>query len=185
MSKLKHLFFCLLYYGFAQHLPSSNLPIGGVFKKIRFLVCRPLFASCGENVNVEHRAFFYSGNNISIGNNSGIGINANLCGKISIGSDVMMGRDVIIRTCNHCFSRTDIPMTQQGFKEEKPVSISNDVWIADRVIILAGVHVGEGAIIAAGSVVTHDVPSYAVVAGMPAKVIRMRKEISVYEKSNR
>lgn len=175
MNRLKHLFLCLLYYGFAQHLPSSNVPMGGFFRKIRFLVCRGLFSSCGSNVNIEHGAFFHSGHDVSIGDNSGIGINANLSGKVTIGTDVMMGRDVIIRTCNHCFASTDIPMWKQGFKEEKPVFIGNDVWIADRVIILSGVHVGDGSIIAAGSVVTKDVPPYSVVAGTPAKVIKMRK----------
>ena len=58
--------------------------------------------------------------------------------------------------------------------EEKPVYIGDDVWIGDRVIILPGVHVGDGCVIAAGSVVTKDVPRYTVVGGVPAKVIRER-----------
>lgn len=74
----------------------------------------------------------------------------------------MMGTDVVIITRNHAFDRTDIPMMHQGFEEERPVVIGNDVWIGDRVII------------AAGAVVTHDVPPYAIVGGVPAKVIRMR-----------
>ena len=59
----------------------------------------------------------------------------------------------------------------QGFDEERPVVIGNDVWIGDRVIILSGVHVGEGSILAAGSVVTKDVPAYALMVGNPARRI--------------
>lgn len=60
------------------------------------------------------------------------------------------------------------------FVEYKPIIIGNDVWIGARVIIMDGVSVGDGAVIAAGAVVTHDVPDYAVVGGVPAKVIRYR-----------
>lgn len=185
MNKIKRLFFCMLYYGFAQYLPASTVPGGKIFKKLRLWACRPLFASCGKDVNIEHKAFFHSGSDVAIGNNSGIGINAQLSGKITFGDYVMMGRDVIIMTRNHEFFNTDIPMSQQGFKEERPVFISSDVWIGDRVIILAGVHVGQGVIIGAGSVVTKNVPPYTVVAGVPARIIRARKEASVaYEKSS-
>ena len=87
----------------------------------------------------------------------------------------MMGSDVVIITRNHRFERTDIPMMEQGFSDEQPVTIGDDVWIGDRVIILPGIKVGDGSIIAAGAVVTHDVPAYAIVGGVPAKVIGMRK----------
>ena len=66
-------------------------------------------------------------------------------------------------------------MMQQGFEEERPVYIGDDVWIGDRVMILPGVHVGNGSIIAAGAVVTKDVPDHTVVGGVPAKVISIRK----------
>ena len=87
-----------------------------------------------------------------------------------------MGTDVTIITRNHRFDRTDIPMMEQGFEEERPVYIGNDVWIGDRVLILPGVHIGDGSIIAAGAVVTKDVPPYSIVAGVPAKKIRDRFE---------
>ena len=88
----------------------------------------------------------------------------------------MMGTDVTIITRNHRFDRTDIPMMEQGFEEERPVYIGNDVWIGDRALILPGVHIGDGSIIAAGAVVTKDVPPYSIVAGVPARKIRDRFE---------
>ena len=112
---------------------------------------------------------------MEIGDRSGVGINAKMHGKVIIGNDVMMGPECIIYTQNHDFSRTDIPMNKQGFSEEKPVIIGDDVWIGGRVIILPGVNVGKGAIIGAGSVVTKDVPEYAIVAGNPATVKKYRK----------
>jgi acetyltransferase-like isoleucine patch superfamily enzyme len=62
------------------------------------------------------------------------------------------------------------------------VSIGNDVWIGTKVIIMGGVHIGDGAIIGAGSIVTKDIPAYAVAAGVPAKVIRYRFEETIIEK---
>jgi len=151
------------------------MPGGRLWKCIRFRICRPLFGACGKNVNVEHKAFFHSGRNIVIGDNSGIGIRAYLSGTINIGRDVMMGKDVTIMTINHNFDRIDIPMNQQGFRSERPVTIGDDVWISDRVMILPGVKVGSHSIIAAGAIVTKDVPEYAIVGGNPAKLIRSRK----------
>jgi len=134
-----------------------------------------MFASCGKNVNVEYMAAFHSGKQIIIGDNSGIGVRANLSGRITIGNDVMMGKDVSIMTQNHNFFRTDIPMNKQRFQPEEPVTIEDDVWICDRVTILAGVQVGRGSILAAAAVVTKNVSEYAIVGGNPAKVIKFRK----------
>ena len=120
-------------------------------------------------------ASFHSGRKITIGDNSGIGVRAYLSGRITVGHNVMMGKDVTMLTLNHNFDRTDIPMIQQGFKEEGPIVISDDVWVGDRVFILPGVIIGRGAIIGACAVVTKDVPEYAIVGGNPAKVIKMRR----------
>ena len=84
--------------------------------------------------------------------------------------------NVTIITRNHRFDRTDIPMMEQGFEPERPVTIGDDVWIGDRVMILPGVTVGTGSILAAGAVVAEDVPDYAIAAGVPARVIRLREE---------
>lgn len=67
-------------------------------------------------------------------------------------------------------------MREQGYGPVEPVEIGDDCWIGGRVTILPGVHVGNGAVIAAGAVVTKDVPPYAVVGGVPAKIIYNRKD---------
>ncbi len=66
------------------------------------------------------------------------------------------------------------PYEDSALRDNRPVVIGNDVWIGANVIILPGVHVGDGAILAAGAVVTKDVEDYAIVAGVPAKVLRYR-----------
>ncbi len=164
-----------LYYGFAAHLPPSYAPLGNVWKSLRYWLCRGLFASCGRRVNVETGAKFNSGSKIRIGPRSGIGINCMLHGPVTLGDDVMMGPDVHFYTINHDFSRTDIPMRQQGFKDVRPITIGDDVWIGARAIFLPGVTVGKGAVVAAGAVVTKDVPEWGIVAGNPAQLIRSRK----------
>lgn len=131
-----------------------------------------MLKKCGVNVNIERKSVFDE--NVSIGNNSGIGVNCQLLGPINIGNNVMMGPEVIIYTRNHRFDQIDIPMNLQGFQDYKPVSIGNDVWIGARVIILPGVNVGDGAILAAGAIVTKNVEPYTIVGGNPAKIIGHR-----------
>lgn len=125
-------------------------------------------------MNIEKGAQICSG--ISLGDNSGIGENAwMLSDGITIGNDVMMGPDCMMFTSNHRTDNLDIPMWHQGFTEVKPIVIEDDVWIGARVIILQGVTIGRGSIIAAGSVVTKDVEPYSIVGGNPAKLIKKRK----------
>lgn len=131
-----------------------------------------MLADCGAEVNIEKDAIFSQ--KVTLGDFSGIGINAKIYGECHICAFVMMGTDVTVITRNHRFDRTDVPMMKQGFEDEKPVYIGDDVWIGDRVIILPGVHIGNGCIIAAGSVVTKDVAPYTVVGGVPAHFIKER-----------
>ena len=74
---------------------------------------------------------------------------------------------------NHEFVSTEQPMRDQGVKRE-PIVVEDDCWIASNSTILAGVTIGHGSIVAAGSVVTNDVPPFSIVAGSPARIIRSR-----------
>jgi maltose O-acetyltransferase len=142
-----------------------------------------LFTQCGINVNVEAGAYIGCGRDISIGDYSGIGINAWIGSGTTIGAHVMMGPDVMVFNRNHQASRCDIPMSEQGMASYMPVTIEDDVWIGARAILLPGVTVHSHSIVGAGSVVTKDVPSWVVVAGNPARVLRDRKALSSRESS--
>lgn len=131
--------------------------------------------STGQNVNIEHLADFGTGKVISLMDNSGIGIRCRIRGPLKIGKDVMMGPEVIILGGGHKYDRTDIPMRLQGAPDTIETIIGNDVWIGTRAIIMPGVRIGNGVIIGAGAVVTKDIPDYAIVGGIPARILKYRK----------
>ena len=171
-KRIKQVLGLLLYNLIAKHLPVSfsRIKIGQKF--FRGLCGKLILSKCGKKVNIEKGAVFSS--RVCLGDRSGIGIRASIGGGCVIGNDVMMGPDCIIYTRNHKFDDIKRPMRGQGFQEEKPVYIGDDVWIGGRVIVLPGVKVGSHSIIGAGAVVTKDVPEYAIVAGNPAVVKKYR-----------
>ncbi len=165
-----------LYYLLARYIP--DLPSFRIGQKIRGGLCTCIFARTGSNINIERLAFFGTGEDISIGSNSGIGRNAYISnigggGCVTIGDNVMMAPDVVILTKSHNFTDTTIPMNKQGGISAN-VIIEDDVWIGVRSIILPGVRICRGSIIAAGAVVTKDIPPFSIVAGVPAKIIKSR-----------
>ena len=95
-------------------------------------------------------------------------------GGVEIGKYVQVGPNTVIHSANHNFDDIDLPICKQGHTPKK-VKIEDDVWIAAGCIILPGVTIGKGAVIAAGAVVTKDVEPYSVVAGAPAKKIKDRR----------
>jgi acetyltransferase-like isoleucine patch superfamily enzyme len=117
------------------------------------------------------------GAGLKVGDHSNIGPFAYIgcSGFISIGNNVMISPRVSIYAENHVFEDANIPMKEQGVTQA-PVIIEDDCWIASNSIILAGVTIGKGSVIAAGSVVTKDIPPYSVAAGVPAKVIKQRNK---------
>ena len=169
----------LLYYAFARHLPKSTTPIvGKMSSRLRRLCCKKMFASCGDKLNVEQGAYFGSGKDVRVGTWVGLGKNFTLHNCILTVDDyLMMGEDVMIIGGGHNYDDLHMPMGEQGAKEKTDLHIAGDVWIGARVVILPGCRrIGHGAIIGAGSVVTKDVPDYAIMGGNPAKVLRYRKE---------
>ena len=114
---------------------------------------------------------FYTdyGKNITVGKN--VFINEGCCfqdqGGITIGDNCLIGQQVVIATLNH-----DLCPDKRANMLPAPVAIGNNVWIGAHATILAGVTIGDNAVVAAGAVVTKDVPENTVVAGVPAKVIK-------------
>jgi maltose O-acetyltransferase len=168
----------ILYYGIGRYLPNlPGLPLG---RAVRETLCKNILKKCGDHINVERMANFGRGRALEIGSNSGIGPRACLMnvsggGELTIGNDVMMGPDVLIYTFEHNHADVEVPMDRQGIKYSR-VLIEDDVWIGARVVILAGVTIGKGSIIGAGAVVTRDIPPYSIAGGVPAKVLKKRKE---------
>lgn len=171
---MRHLYL-ILYYGLATHLPNSYTPvIGKISNWLRVLCCHGIFRKCGKIVTVNRKAYFGNGAQIEIGDDSGIGAYCHLPNDIKIGTHVMMAPDVLIFGMNHNYSDPSIPIGQQGYQRRKPVTIGNNVWIGQRVIINAGCHIADGTVIAAGSVVTKELPPESVIGGNPARVIKPR-----------
>ena len=171
-------FWIILYYCLAAKLPKSTVPVlGKLAKKLRRRCAKHLFAQCGSRLNLENGAYIGNGTNILVGNDVGIGVRFkchNRC--VDIVGPLMMGEDVLFQGGSHKYSNPDLPIGAEDCDEKEPLHIEGDVWIGSRVIVLPGCkHIGEHSIIGAGSVVTNDVPDYAIVGGNPAKVIRMRK----------
>lgn len=142
--------------------------------KIRYALCKHIFASIGENVLIKRNAYFGDGSKIEIGDNSQIGINCIMDNDIKIGSNVTMGPDVIIYTSSHEYKDLGIPINQQGEKEHRQVVIGNNVWVGARCIILPGVTIGDNSIIGANTVVTKNVPKNAIFCGMEGRVVKYR-----------
>ena len=118
------------------------------------------------------------GMGLKIGDNSNIGAYCYLgCGGgIEIGSHVMMSPRVSLHSENHNFERLDLSMKDQGVTRS-PIVIEDDCWLASGSVILSGVRIGQGSIVAAGAVVTKDVPPYSIVGGVPAIVIDRRDQL--------
>lgn len=114
---------------------------------------------------------------IEIGNNCNIGEHTHITAinKITIGNGLLTGRYVYIGDNSHgglSWEEADIPPIRRDLKSKGEIIIGNNVWIGDKATILAGIHIGDNVIIGANSVVTHDIPSNCMVAGMPAKIIK-------------
>jgi len=106
--------------------------------------------------------------------NRGVHINASCGGKIVIGDHCLIGPGVVMRTADHVFSRADLLIQNQGHNYGD-IIIEDDVWIGANAVLLRGVHIGRGAVIGAGAVVTKNIPSMAVAVGIPAKPLRWRE----------
>lgn len=108
---------------------------------------------------------------VTIGSYTRIGLHCTIIGPVHIGSHVNLAQGITVTALNHNFQDTSLRIDQQGVST-KPTIIGDDVWIGANAVVLPGVTVGNHAVIAAGAVVTHDVPANTVVGGIPAKVLK-------------
>ena len=122
----------------------------------RFMVIPPFSTDCGLNISVGHNVFINQGCHFMD------------MGGLTIGDDVMIGPKVTIVTAGHPVSPTE----RRNGITMSPVVIGNNVWIGAAATILPGVTIGDGAVVAAGAVVSRNVPANTMAAGVPARVIK-------------
>ncbi|MGX7112573.1 sugar O-acetyltransferase [Gemella cuniculi] len=140
-------------------------------KKNREIALQELFGSVGENSSVLPMFNCDNGKNIHVGKNFLANYNVTILdvAPVHIGDYVMIAPNVLITTVNH-------PESPSGRRKHlgvaKPVKIGDDVWIGANVTILPGVKIGNNVIVAAGAVITKNIPDNVIVGGVPAKVIK-------------
>ena len=159
------------------NLISCTIP----FHSVRKLAYRLAGVKIGKSSYIHMGTRFYLPINITIGNGTIIGDNAFLDGraKLTIGNHVDIASQVLIYNSEH-------DVHSEGFDPiEEPVEIGDYVFIGPRAIILPGVKIGKGAIVAAGTVVTVDVEPFKIVGGVPAKIIGERKNKNPHYKLGR
>ena len=108
---------------------------------------------------------------VTIGDHTRIGIHSTIIGPVCIGSHVHLAQGITVTALNHRYDDKKRRIDEQGVSTQ-PVVISDDVWIGANAVILPGVTIGRHAVVAAGAVVTKDVPDYCMVGGVPAKIIK-------------
>lgn len=133
-------------------------------------IIRELFGSVGVNPSIEHNFHCDLGYNIHIGNNFYAGYNLTILdmAEVRIGDNCMIGPNVGLYTAGHSIEPKD--RSKSGFAI--PITIGNDVWIGGSCVILPRITIGNNSIVAAGSVVTKDVPANTIVAGNPARILK-------------
>lgn len=133
-------------------------------------IIKQLFGSTGPNSSIEDNFHCDLGYNIHVGDEFYAGYNCVILdmGEVRIGDNCMLGPNVGIYTAGHSIE----PLGRNKSGYTIPINIGNDVWVGGNCVILAGVTIGDNSVVAAGSIVTKDVPKNTVVAGNPARVIK-------------
>lgn len=108
---------------------------------------------------------------VVIGDHTRIGLHNTIIGPVTIGNHVNLAQGITITALNHNFDNADKRIDEQGVSTNS-VSIGDDIWIGANAVVLPGVTIGHHSVVAAGAVVTKDVPPHSLVAGVPAKVIK-------------
>ena len=143
----------------------------------------PLLFTMGDSASIETRVAINTFHGeVVLGNASSIGIGSIVIGPVSIGDNSTIAQHVFISGENRVHTGTSTGLLRSADAVEvKPVKIGSGVWVGANVTILPGVTIGDACIIAAGAVVTKDVPDGSVVAGVPAKVIKQVADEKSYD----
>lgn len=151
------------------------LPRLRIFNAAKSMFLRSLGAKIGRRVVFYPGVWICTGRNLILGDDVdlALGVLITTGGGVSIGNRTLVGYRTQILSSNHVIPVGRGRVFGSGH-EKAAVEIGCDVWIGANCVILPGVSIGEGAVVAAGSVVTKAVPAYTIVAGVPAKVIRER-----------
>lgn len=163
------------YYFFAYHLPENQWIGGALWNALRVFFARPLLRECGKDIHIDRHVNFGQGNLLTLKDHSGVGAYAKLIGDITFERWAATSFDIFVTAYGRKMDRTDIHIVYQGKVPDEPVVLGEGTVLFASVIILPGVHTGEGCVIGAAAVVTRDVPPYCVVAGNPARVVKWRK----------
>lgn len=142
--------------------------------KARAFFARRICVETAVHIGIDRNATFSS--KVHMGDYARIGRDCELHGEVHLGDHVLMAPEVVFYTVNHEHGSLDAPMDSQGDTEMKPTYVGNDVWLGRRAMVMPGVRIGDGCIVAAGAVVVKDLPPYSIAGGVPAKVIGSRRE---------
>ncbi len=137
-------------------------------------------AKFGKGVSIYPGVWISPGRNLIVGDDVDIAkdVLITTSGGVEIGDRTLIGYRTQIISSNHTIPAVGLPFPISG-DEHKKIIIEKDVWIGANCVITAGVRIGEGAVVAAGAVVTKDVESNAIVGGVPAKLIRYREKNNI------
>ena len=132
-----------------------------------------LGADIAGDVAISHGVYIRYPGNVTIGAGTRLGgrVRLEAWEKITIGRCCMFNDDILVLTAQHNIDTLDCD------GDMRPVVIGDYVWLPQRIVVLPGVRIGDAAVVGTGSVVTHDVPAHAVVAGNPARVVRERAHL--------
>src|SRR5665648_3914 len=126
----------------------------------------------GNNSTIEDFCTVNNGvGDVLIGDRTRIGMSNVLIGPVTIGNDVMLAQNIVLSGLNHGYEAVSITPHKQPVMKAK-ITIEDEAWIGANVVVVAGVTIGKHAVIAAGSIVTRNIPPYSVAVGNPARIIK-------------
>lgn len=152
-----------------------SLPRYPALNRMKAFFLSQVGAKIGKRVVFYPGVWLAPGRNLVVGDDVDFALDVlvTTSGGVTIGDRTLIGYRTQILSSNHCIPEGKWRVFAAGH-ESKPVLIANDVWIGANCLILPGVSIGEGAVVAGGSIVTKNVPPFAIVAGNPARILKMR-----------